>query len=107
MKGFESLATLPAWGIAVLGVLIVVQLALDVWAFMDLYRRPVDQLTISNKWIWVVIILFVSTLGAILYLLVGRKPAPVAEVAPQRPAADRGANAADALYGPPKGIGPR
>ena len=107
MKGFEALATLPAWGIAALGVLVVVQLVLDVWAFVDLYRRPTEQLTIANKWIWVAIILFISTLGAIIYLVIGRKPAPMAEVAPQRPAASRAENAADALYGARKDADPR
>jgi hypothetical protein len=107
MKGFEALAALPAWGLAALGVLIVVQVVLDVFAFVDLYRRPVDQLTISNKWIWVAIILFISTLGAILYFVVGRKPAPVVEVAPQRPATARAENAADALYGARKDAEPR
>jgi hypothetical protein len=107
MKGFEALATLPAWGIAALGVLVVVQLVLDVWALVDLYGRPVGQLTIANKWIWVAIILLVSTLGAIIYLVVGRKPVPVTEVAPRRPAASRAESAADALYGTRKDTDPR
>jgi hypothetical protein len=107
MKAFDALLALPTWGLVAIGALIVAQIVLDVYAFVDLYRRPVDQLTLSNKWVWVAIILFVSTIGAIVYLIVGRKPAPVAEVAPRDSAAARGANAADALYGPPKGVDPR
>jgi hypothetical protein len=98
----NALQTLPAWGIAALGVLAVVQVGLDVYAFLDLYRRPSDQLTIANKWIWVAVILFIATFGAIIYLLVGRKPADAVEVAPQRSMATRAANAADAIYGAPK-----
>jgi hypothetical protein len=34
---------------------------------------------IGNKGIWVAIILLVNLLGPILYLAIGRKPAPAAE----------------------------
>ena len=46
-------------------------------------------------------------LGPIIYLVAGRRPATLVEAAPRRPAASRGANAADALYGAPKGVDPR
>ncbi len=107
MNGFESLQTLPTWGLVGIGVLMVVDLVLYVWALTDLYRRPVEQLTIANKWVWVAIILLVSTFGALIYLLAGRKPAAVAEIAPKGSGATRGAKAADALYGAPKDIDPR
>ncbi|HEY5548845.1 MAG TPA: PLD nuclease N-terminal domain-containing protein [Coriobacteriia bacterium] len=99
MNGFDALQGLPTWGLAVIGVLIVVQLVLDVIALLDLYKRPSEELTIANKWIWAVIILLVSMFGAILYLIIGRKPALVAEVAPSAPVASRAARAADSLYG--------
>ena len=107
MNGLGSLQTLPTWGLVGIGVIVVVDLVLYVWALTDLYRRPVQELTIANKWVWAAIILLVSTFGAIIYLLAGRKPAPVAETRPQASGAQRGANAADALYGAPKGIDPR
>jgi len=107
MKGIDALLALPAWGLFALGALFVVQIVLDVYAFVDLYRRPVAQLTIANKWVWIAIIVLFSTFGAIIYLVVGRKPAAAVEVAPRGNAASRGADAADALYGPPKGIDPR
>jgi len=99
MNGLDALQGIPTWGIAAIGVLIVVQVVLDVIAFLDLYKRPVDRLTIENKWVWVAIILLVSTFGAIVYLVAGRKPAPAAEVASSAPAASRAARAADSLYG--------
>jgi len=107
MNGFDALSALPAWELVAIGALVVAQIVLDVYAFVDLYRRPVEQLTLPNKWIWVAIIVLVSTLGAIIYLVVGRKPAPAPEVAPRGSAAARGASAADALYGPPKSVDPR
>lgn len=98
----ESLQALPTWALAAIGVLIVVDLVLYVYALMDLYRRPVDQLTVANKWVWVAIILLISTFGAIIYLLAGRKPAASVEALTRGATAERAENAADALYGAPK-----
>ncbi len=100
----ESLQALPTWALVGIGVIVVVDLVLYVYSLMDLYRRPVDQLTIANKWIWVAIILLVSTFGAIIYLLAGRKPAPPEGASPRGATVERAENAADALYGAPKGI---
>ena len=33
----------------------------------------------ANKWVWVAVVLLVSTLGAIIYLLAARKPAVLSE----------------------------
>ncbi|MHB1491063.1 MAG: PLD nuclease N-terminal domain-containing protein [Cellulomonas sp.] len=78
----------------------VIQLTLDVVALVDLVRRPVDRVAMGNKWIWVAIILLVNLLGAILYLVAGRKPEPAAEVPlPSAPSASRTASIADSLYG--------
>ena len=107
MNGLDALQGIPTWGLVAIGVLIVVQVVLDVIAFLDLYKRPVDRLTIENKWVWVAIILLVSTFGAIVYLVAGRKPAAVAEVVSSAPATSRGARAADALYGTRKDAGIR
>jgi hypothetical protein len=103
----ESLQALPTWALVGIGVILVVDVVLDAYALTDLYRRPVDQLTVQNKWVWVAIILLVSTFGAIIYLLAGRKPPAAEEAAARASAVSRGQNAADALYGPPKGTGPR
>ena len=95
------LSSVPVWGLVALGVLAVVQITLDVIALVDLYRRPVEQLVFANKWIWVAIILLANPLGAILYLLIGRTPAVLAENAkPYAPPSVRTENVADSLYGP-------
>jgi hypothetical protein len=95
----DKLLALPVAALIALGALLVVQVVLDVVALVDLYKRPNDQLTIAYKWVWVAIILLISTIGAILYLVIGRKPAAAVEARPAAPAAARAANAADALYG--------
>lgn len=95
-----QLADFPIGIIVVLVIVGLVQLALDVVALVDLVRRPVDRVAMGNKWIWVAIILLVNLLGAILYLVAGRKPAAGAEVPPpSTPSASRTENIADSLYG--------
>lgn len=94
---------LPGWAIPVLAVLVVVQLSLQVYAFVRLIRTPEDQLT-ARKWVWGLIIIVGEILGAIVFLAAGRKPAaavdPLAAYVPDAPAAgDRAARAADVLYG--------
>lgn len=42
-----------------------------VWALMDLLSS--DFVSSTNKLLWVAMILFLPILGAILYLLIGRK----------------------------------
>jgi len=89
-----SLST-PLW--ILLGVLAAVQITLAVIALVDLSRRPAGQVTLP-KWLWALIIVGVSTIGAVLYLAVGRQPAPVSEViTPARAAAADAV--ADELYG--------
>jgi hypothetical protein len=99
MNSLDALKSLPVPMLVGLGVLILVQVVLDVIAFVDLYRRPVEQVTTGKKWIWVLIILFVNTIGAILYFVIGRKPAAAVEVLPSAPAAARASDAANLLYG--------
>ena len=94
-----ALQSLPVPALIGLGLLIVVQLALDVVALLDLYKRPVEQVALGDKWIWVAIIVLVNTIGAILYLVIGRKAAAVVETAPKTAATTRAEVAADALYG--------
>jgi len=94
------LSSVPVWGLVALGVLTVVQITLDVIALVDLYRRPVEQLVFANKWIWVAIVLLVSTLGAIIYLVAARKPDVVTENAAASSARVRTEDVAENLYGP-------
>jgi hypothetical protein len=89
-----------------LGVLLVAQVILYVVALVDLARRPTDQVVGSNKWLWLALILLVSTLGAILYLVVGRKPPAAAqEPTSTGPRSVRPEDVADALYRPDEDSG--
>ena len=95
-----QLSDLPVGLVVAMVVLGIAQLALDVAALVDLYRRPADRVATGNKWVWVAVILLVNLLGAILYFVVGRKPAPVQDAAqPPAPSAARAADIADSLYG--------
>ncbi len=104
-----QLADLPAGVLVVIIIAGLIQLTLDVVALVDLVRRPVDRVAMGNKWVWVAIILLVNLLGAILYLVAGRKPAPALEPqAPSSPSASRAEGIADSLYGRREdGAGPR
>jgi heme/copper-type cytochrome/quinol oxidase subunit 4 len=96
-----TLQSLPAGVLVGLGALLVVQIVLDVIAFVDLARRPVDRLAlIQNKWVWAAIILVINTIGAILYLAIGRKrTAPAVDTRPAVSAGTRASDAANLLYG--------
>lgn len=50
--------------------LIVVQLALLVIALIDLNKQVETR---GPKWMWVLIIIFVNTIGPIVYFFFGRK----------------------------------
>jgi len=56
--------------IGVLAPFIVVSLLLVLIAVIDLIRRPQTN---GPKWIWALVILFISTLGPIIYFIFGRK----------------------------------
>ncbi|HEX9412028.1 MAG TPA: PLD nuclease N-terminal domain-containing protein [Ktedonobacterales bacterium] len=51
---------------------VLIDLALIVYALIDLFRQD-RRVQGDNKLIWALVILFVSTLGPLVYLLVGRK----------------------------------
>lgn len=50
--------------------LIVIELCLKIFCFYRLYK---DKVNLLPKYIWIVIILFINTLGPIAFLLAGRK----------------------------------
>jgi hypothetical protein len=82
--------------------LIVVQLALQLYALADLARR--DRVRGGRKWLWALVIAFGNVVGAIAYLAVGRSPAEIDIPATASGASTAGGEAArravDALYGP-------
>ncbi len=91
--------------VLLLGPLIVIEIVLVVWALWDL-TRPGRRVRGESRLMWALIILLVSTIGPILYFLVGRQEgtaepeaAPVwpTSVAPESPAEhEPAADAADA-----------
>ncbi len=82
-----------------LGVLVVVELVLLISALVSIARRPAESLN-GPKWLWVVLVLFVNTVGPIIYFLVARKPVQVdIPVSPRDDQAARSESVADVLYG--------
>jgi Phospholipase_D-nuclease N-terminal len=58
---------------AILLPIIILQLVLLVAALYDL-TRPDRRVRGDSKVVWALIVIFVSTIGPILYFLVGREP---------------------------------
>jgi len=100
MRTSLDLGATPVGLLVALGIVLVLEIALDVVALVDLVRRPVARVALGNKWIWVAVIVLVNLIGAILYFAIGRKPAPAGEEPAVRPARSA-AEIADALYGDP------
>jgi Phospholipase_D-nuclease N-terminal len=53
-----------------LAPLVLIQLALLVAAVIDLARR---EATRGPKWVWLIVVLFVSFVGPLVYFLFGRR----------------------------------
>lgn len=64
----EELLTEVNWGL--ITPLLVIWALLSIIALIDWVRT--DE-TNGPKWLWLIIILFVSTLGPILYFVIGRR----------------------------------
>jgi len=82
--------------------LAVIQVSVEVYALVKLFKTPDDRLAFGKKWPWVLIIVFVNLIGAIVFLAAGRKPAAAVDpmAVPGMPApGERAARAADVLYG--------
>lgn len=56
--------------VKLLAPLIFLELCLKIFCFYRLYK---DKVKFLSKYIWIVIILFVNTIGPLFYLLIGRK----------------------------------
>jgi hypothetical protein len=105
MGTITGISDLPVGVLVGLGAVLVVEVVLDVISLVDLYRRPIDRVALRNKWVWVAIIVLVNLIGSILYLIVGRKAAPVADQPPSTPGGAK-RDIGDALYGPRDGSNP-
>lgn len=64
----------------VIGIALGVQLLFAVIGLVVLARTPRERVQFGRKWPWVLIIVFINTIGTILFLAIGRRPAPVADV---------------------------
>ena len=60
-------------GVCVLGAVAVsiAVLIFWVWALIDAIKNP--RLTDNERLLWIIVILFTNWLGALIYLIVGRK----------------------------------
>ncbi len=53
---------------------LLIQFGMQIYALIDLYRQPAEQIR-SSKWLWVAIILLGEIIGPIVYFIVARKEA--------------------------------
>lgn len=88
--------------VAIVLVLVVVQVATQVWALVDLARR--DAVRGGRKWVWALVIVLANLPGAIAYLAAGRS-APQVDALGERsgagaPGVEAARRAVDTLYGP-------
>ncbi len=68
MNGFEITKEL----ILMLLPLVAIQLGLAIYCAVKIFKEGVQNL---NKWLWLVICVFVNLLGPMLFLIIGRKKA--------------------------------
>jgi hypothetical protein len=97
---------LPSTGVILLALaILVVQLALLVAALVDVLRRPDEAVTGGRRWVWILVIVLVQTIGPLAYFAAGRRPRPAAEPSPRSDAPDdtgpssRVDRAVEVLYG--------
>ncbi len=93
----ELLAGLPLIAIVALGLLLLIQLVLQVYSLVDLARRP--AVPGGQKWIWAVVIVLGNLLGAVIYLAVGRSASPPAGGVTGSASSAARDRALDRLYG--------
>lgn len=100
----ERLAQMLGVSTGVAGILvalIVLQLATQAYALVDLARR--DAVRGDRKWVWALVIALGNLPGAIAYLAAGRMPTidvSTAKSGASTAAGDAGRRAVDTLYGP-------
>jgi hypothetical protein len=92
-------------GLVVLAVaLAVLQIGLLVAALVDLLRRPDEAVTGGRRWVWILVVVLVQTIGPLVYFAAGRRPRPAADPRDQTGAAhDPVRRTVDLLYGAPEG----
>lgn len=53
--------------------LIIIQIIFQIFAIVDLVRRPKEEIKGENKLIWGIVILVFAIMGPIIYFIFGRK----------------------------------
>ncbi len=101
-----SIADISPAVLVMVGVLIVVQLVLEVWAIVDIIRRPATSIAGGSKLVWILVVILVNFLGALAYFAFGRRDAADAAVgaSPRADATTHASDAVDLLYGPRDGV---
>lgn len=69
----EILSEIPQGLLIVIGVLVVIELVLLIVALIDWGKQPK---TMQNRNVWLIIIIFVNTIGPILYFLIAPRGEP-------------------------------
>jgi len=64
--------------------LVLASLALTLYAFIDCAMRDDSQINKLPKWGWLLVILFISSLGSVAYLIIGRSRGPKGPRGPKR-----------------------
>lgn len=54
----------------IISPIIIIQLSLALFCIIKIFKEGVANL---NKWIWVLIVLFISLFGPVIFLTVGRR----------------------------------
>ncbi|GAB2838249.1 hypothetical protein GCM10022221_42060 [Actinocorallia aurea] len=92
-------SAVPTPVLIALGALAAVQLALQVASLVVLARLPRERVVSGRKWPWAIAIVLMSLLGVIVFLAVGRRPAPAADAPAPEPAGDGVRRTVRSLYG--------
>ena len=95
----DELASLDTSVLILVAVVWLVQVALMLWALIDIVRRPSEEIRGAMKWPWVLVVLFLNLVGPIIYLAVGRIVPSVPDSHGPALERDKTQRAVDALYG--------
>ncbi len=93
----RAFGNLPAAALVAIGVLVAIQLALQLFSLIDLARRP--RVPGGRKWVWVLVIIIGNLLGVIIYLALGRSARDPVSDQGTGGTADARKKALDQLYG--------
>lgn len=95
----EAELSLLSQPVVIIGLvlLLIIELGFMLWAIIDWAKRPADRIR-GNRILWLLLILLVNIAGPIIYLTVGRLPAPPADDG-DAATGDRARAAVDTLYG--------